>query len=74
MPEATLNAVDQHGHVIGDTVRGTGPAAAAVWQSLAGQGINQGSVCDILEIEGVQKFIDSWEQLRTTVQNAMQGS
>lgn len=74
MPEATLIAVDQHGHVIGDTVRGTGPAAAAVWQSLAGQGVNQGSVCDTLEVEGVQKFIDSWEQLRTTVENAMQGS
>lgn len=72
MPEATLEAVDQHGRVIGDTVRGTGAAAAATWRQLAELGIDQRAVCDHLEIEGVQKFIDSWEQLRGTVQNAMQ--
>lgn len=72
MPEATLEAVGQHGHVIGDTVRGTGSAATSTWQALAELGINQGSVCEQLEVEGVQKFIDSWEQLRRTVQRAMQ--
>ena len=74
MPESTLAAVAQHGRVIGDTVRGTGAAAAATWRDLAGQGIDQGAVCDQLEVEGVQKFIDSWEQLRSTVRNAMSGS
>ena len=71
MPEATLNAVADHGVFQGDTVSGTGTASAAIWQSLSELGIEQASVCDYLEQDGVKKFIDAWEDLRTTVQTAM---
>jgi transaldolase len=71
MPEATLDAVADHGLVLGDTVTGTAAESAAVWQDLAGLGIIETEVCERLEAEGVEKFIDSWEQLRSTVSRAM---
>lgn len=71
MPEPTLDAVADHGLVIGDTVTGTAAQSAAVWRDLAGLGIIEAEVCETLEAEGVAKFIDSWEQLRTTVARAM---
>jgi transaldolase len=71
MPEPTLDAVADHGEVIGDTVTGTAAQSAAVWRDLAGLGIIEAEVCETLEAEGVAKFIDSWEQLRTTVARAM---
>jgi transaldolase len=41
-----------------------------VWADLAALGIEEGDVCELLEREGVSKFIDSWEQLRSTVADA----
>jgi transaldolase len=41
-----------------------------VWTELARLGITERDVCDLLEREGVAKFIDSWEQLRATVATA----
>ena len=71
MPEATLDAVDDHGVFKGDTVSGTAAQSAATWAALSALGIDQGEVCTQLELEGVKKFIDAWEELRTTVQSAM---
>jgi transaldolase len=71
MPEATLDAVADHGVFRGDTVTGTGAASAQVWQSLSELGIDQVEVCDHLEQDGVKKFIDAWEDLRATVQTAI---
>ncbi|MDD2817260.1 MAG: transaldolase [Candidatus Nanopelagicales bacterium] len=71
MPEGTLNAVFDHGQYRGDTVSGTAAQSRAVWQALEALGIHQSQVCDELEKDGVQKFIDAWEELRTTVQIAM---
>jgi len=71
MPEATLNAVADHGVFQGDTVTGTGEASAEIWQALSALGIEQAAVCEHLEIDGVKKFIEAWEALRATVQTAM---
>lgn len=71
MPESTLNAVNDHGQFRGDTVTGTEVASQEVWNQLAELGIKQSDVCDHLETDGVKKFIDAWEELRTTVQTAM---
>jgi len=71
MPEATLDAVADHGVFRGDTVTGTGAASAQVWQSLSELGIDQAAVCEHLEQDGVKKFIDAWEDLRATVQTAI---
>ena len=71
MPESTLDAVADHGVFHGDTVTGTGLAAAEVWKELTALGIEQAAVCEYLEHDGVKKFIDAWEDLRSTVQTAM---
>lgn len=70
MPEATLHAVAENGPIPEDTVSGTAAAAAAVWSRLEGLGITEAEVSATLEREGVEKFMDSWEQLIATVATA----
>ena len=67
MPEATLDAVAEHGVVPADSVTGTAGEAAATWSAIEALGIANADVCETLEREGVAKFIASWEQLRGTV-------
>lgn len=74
MPEGTLNAVHEHGVYMGDTVTGTAGESMKVVAALAELGISLAQVCDQLETEGVQKFIDSWEDLRGMVSAAMEAS
>jgi transaldolase len=73
MPEATLDAVARQGVIPTDSVSGTREAAELVWMQLADLGIVEADVSDLLEREGVTKFIDSWEQLRSTVAAAAAG-
>jgi transaldolase len=63
MPEATLNAMADHGEVRGDQVRGTYAQAKQVLDDLAKIGIEYDDVVELLEVEGVQKFEDAWKQL-----------
>lgn len=74
MPEATLDAVATASTVPPDTVTGTATDSAAVWKEIAALGISPDDVFATLESEGVQKFIDSWEQLRSSVAAAMGAS
>lgn len=67
MPEATLDAVAEHGVVPADSVTGTAGEAATTWSAIEALGIANADVCETLEREGVAKFIASWEQLRGTV-------
>ncbi len=67
MPEATLDAVAAQGVIPDDSLTGTGAAGDATWAELAAVGIDAADVFAVLEAEGVTKFIDSWEQLRSTV-------
>lgn len=71
MPQATLDAVAGHGVFHGDTVTGTAVESLQVFGRLADLGINATDVFEVLETEGVQKFIDSWNELRTTVEHAL---
>ncbi len=71
MPEATLNAVADHGTVRGDAVRGTYAGAQQVLDQLAAVGIDYDDVVELLEVEGVQKFEDAWGQLLEGVQNQL---
>jgi transaldolase len=68
MPEPTLHAVADHGHVRGDTVRGTYAEAQQVLDRLAAIGIEYDDVVELLEVEGVQKFEDAWTTLLDGVQ------
>lgn len=67
MPEATLRAVADNGPVPEDTVSGTATASAEVWTRLENLGITEAEVSATLEREGVEKFMESWQQLIDTV-------
>jgi transaldolase len=71
MPEATLHAVDDHGQIHGDTIRGTYVAAQQVLDRLEAIGIGYDDVVELLEVEGVQKFEDAWAQLLEGVQSQL---
>lgn len=71
MPEPTIDAVADHGAVTGDTITGTGPGAQQVFDSLSGVGIDLPDVFTVLEDEGVEKFIDSWNQLLSETQKQL---
>jgi transaldolase len=68
MPQATLDAVADHGSFEGDTVTGTQAAAQSVWDRLEALGISEPAVCHKLEQAGVGSFATSWTELLTTVQ------
>lgn len=68
MPQATLDAVDDHGVVRGDRVTGTYPEARQVLKQLADLGIDYDHVVGKLEREGVDKFESSWQSLLADVE------
>ncbi|MEN0128458.1 MAG: transaldolase [Brevundimonas sp.] len=74
MPEATLEAVADHGGDGSDTVTGTQDEAASVIERLRGLGIDIDDVTRKLEEEGVSKFTDSWEQLLAKVDEELRGA
>jgi len=63
MPEATLDAVADHGVLRGDTVRGTYDEARTTLAALEALGIGYDEVIELLEVEGVEKFEVSWQEL-----------
>jgi transaldolase len=71
MPEKTLDAVADHGHVTGDTVTGTGAAAQKVFDELDAIGIDLRDVFLVLENEGVEKFEQSWQELLEATQGQL---
>ena len=68
MPEATLDAVADHGEVIGDTVTGTYAEAQKVLDDLAAIGVDYDDVVEVLEKEGVDKFEAAWGELLDSLQ------
>jgi transaldolase len=71
MPEKTIDAVADHGEVKGDTVSGTASVAQQVFDDLVAVGIDLADVFVVLENEGVEKFVDSWNQLLAETQNQL---
>jgi transaldolase len=71
MPEKTMDAFADHGEVNGDEVSGRAGEAQAVFDSLAGVGIDFEDVFLVLEQEGVDKFKKSWHELVETVTGQM---
>jgi transaldolase len=67
MPEATLDAVADHGEIGDDTVTGHYAESLAVLDELKAAGIDYDDVVDLLEREGVKKFEDSWGELLGSV-------
>ncbi|MDP9182485.1 MAG: transaldolase [Actinomycetota bacterium] len=67
MPEATLDAVADHLELRGDTVTPYYAEARQVLDDLKAAGVDYDEVVDLLETEGVQKFVDSWTELLDSV-------
>ncbi|MEU8973610.1 transaldolase [Streptomyces monashensis] len=63
MPEATLEATEDHGEITGDTITGTYEQARADLDALEKLGISYDDVVQVLEDEGVEKFEASWIDL-----------
>ncbi|WP_277210449.1 transaldolase [Isoptericola croceus] len=71
MPQATLDAVADHGDIPGDTVSGTAGQASATLAAVEAQGISMAEVTARLEDEGVSKFEKSWDELLTTTKTGL---
>ena len=63
MPEATLNAVTDHGDIPDDSIHGTYADSQAVLDDLAALGIDYDDVVQTLEDQGVTTFDASWDHL-----------
>jgi len=71
MPEATLNATADHGHIHGGTVTGGYAQARADLAAVEGLGISYDEVVKQLEDEGVAKFEVAWGDLLDAVANSL---
>ncbi|GAA2753289.1 transaldolase [Amnibacterium kyonggiense] len=74
MPEKTLDAVADHGDVQGDTIVGKYDEAREDLEKLKAVGVDLDEVTDLLEREGVDKFIVSWHELTDTVAKALESA
>lgn len=74
MPEKTLEATFDHGVVNGDTVTGGYDEAREVFAGLAEVGVDFHDVTEVLEKEGVSKFIDSWHGLLNQVTEGLEAA
>lgn len=74
MPEGTMEAVFDHGIVSPDTITGEYEQSRDVLAALEELGISYDEVVSLLEIEGVDKFVASWNDLLDTVSKALQGN
>jgi transaldolase len=63
MPLETIEAFQDHGHVRGDTVVEDLGAAHELMKALSKAGVDYDDVTETLELEGVQKFADSFTEL-----------
>lgn len=74
MPEKTMNAFGDHGEVAGDTITPNIEGARQEMAALAAAGIDFDDVVKLLEDEGVDKFVVSWDELVATVRGAVDGA
>ena len=72
MPEATMEAVHDHGQVHGDTVTPMYDDARQVLDRLREVGIDYDDVVQVLEDEGLDKFETSWNELIESVTDQLE--
>lgn len=73
MPEATLNAVADHGEITGNTIVPNYSEANKVLDAISAY-VSYPEVVEKLEVEGLSKFDVSWEELLQTVREALEQS
>jgi transaldolase len=72
MPQSTLDALIDHGDVRGNTISGKYPEAVEVLKELTALGISLDKITTELEIDGVKKFAQAWDELLENVKAAQQ--
>ncbi|MCC3764329.1 transaldolase [Glycomyces sp. TRM65418] len=71
MPEGTIHDYGDHGVTEADTVRPFYDDAAEVMRRLEQVGVDYDDVVQVLEDEGVEKFIVSWNQLLEQIESKL---
>lgn len=71
MPEATLNAVADHGEVTGNTIVPNYSESNNILDAISVH-VSYPEVVEKLEVEGLSKFDVSWEELLQTVREALE--
>ncbi|THV38512.1 transaldolase [Glycomyces buryatensis] len=71
MPQKTIDDFADHGEVEADTIRPFVADAAAVMTRLESVGVDYADVVKVLEAEGVDKFIVSWNQLLEQIESKL---
>jgi transaldolase len=71
MPEKTMKAYADHG-VPGTPVQKNYEEAAAVLKAVSEAGIDLDDVFQVLEDEGVQKFVDAWDELTDSIKSELE--
>jgi transaldolase len=74
MPGKTLEATFDHGVIEGDRVTGTYAEAIGLLDAIGALGISYEEVTALLEREGVEKFVVSWNELLDTVSAALEAA
>ena len=74
MPEKTMEAVFDHGVVTGDTITSHYGDARITLAEIEALGVSYDEVVNLLEQEGVDKFVVSWNELVSTVSAALESS
>jgi transaldolase len=68
MPLETIEAFQDHGVVVPNTLTSDLDKARQLFEDLAAAGVDYGDVTDVLEAEGVQKFTDSLTDLLSVIE------
>ncbi|MFM6979836.1 MAG: transaldolase [Micrococcales bacterium] len=74
MPEKTMEATYDHGVIPAESIKSNYDDAREVMHAVAQAGVSYDDVTDLLETEGVDKFIVSWNELVETVTNALEAA
>jgi transaldolase len=72
MPQSTLDALIDHGVVRGNTISGKYADAVNILKGLSALGISLDQITTELEIDGVKKFAQAWDELLENVKAAQQ--
>jgi transaldolase len=74
MPEKTMEAVYDHGIVPANSITAHYADSMAILNSVGAVGVSYDDVTELLENEGVDKFIVSWNELVESVAAALEAA
>jgi transaldolase len=74
MPEKTMEAVYDHGVIPAESIKSNYAEAREIMAAVAATGVSYDDVTELLESEGVDKFIVSWSELVETVATALEAA